>query len=236
MDAVRVGGHDVISTQSSKCQRARIPTCEGRRPDGVDCDDFSQTSTAPVSPPRRKLCTTIIPNFRRNASSTCERGQTEHTEHTIAEEPIGTSISVNLAHISGAISSTGVCSGETTILARPAPWGATMIEAVANICNWDGIVPSPTNSTTSKFEKLCLRASRTWPETREGRRLVLIRPCCAQRRTHQHAPTPVQASRFCLMFSSRQYKHWRRQSRQTHPRLDKTFVPRHCSLSPASSP
>lgn len=49
----------------------------------------------------------------------------------------------------GATSNTGVCRGETIMLANPAPWGATIIEAVAKIssCFLTGSVPK--NSTTS---------------------------------------------------------------------------------------
>lgn len=49
----------------------------------------------------------------------------------------------------GAISKTAVCKADTIVLDSPAPWGATMREADANVSSWLRTEAVPKNSTTS---------------------------------------------------------------------------------------
>ena len=62
----------------------------------------------------------------------------------------------------GAISRTGVRSGDAIMFARPAPWGPTITDAVAKIFSCDLMEPAPEISTTLNSGKFSFSASRTW--------------------------------------------------------------------------
>lgn len=91
------------------------------------------------------------------------------------------------AQIGGPISRTGVCSDETTMLDRPAPWGATIREAVANSFSCDMIDPIPKNSTMSNVGNSSFRASRTFVGRNAAAVETQRRVCSNHRRYRKHA-------------------------------------------------
>lgn len=83
----------------------------------------------------------------------------------IKEQPHPLTFKVSLTkhggQLIGAISKIAACSGDTIVLDNPAPWGATMREAVANVASWSRTDSAPKNSTTSWSGKFSCRASLT---------------------------------------------------------------------------